>query len=165
MVAASLGTILKGRVCLVGVGNRQRGDDGAGSWFIERVQGRLPWPCVDAGVAPENRLEEVVRAGPDTILLVDALNFGAPPGACCLLESRGLQAGDLSTHAPSLALAAVYWQARLPVRIFVLGIQPASTGWRAALSPAVERALELLVKALSDGAGGNRDGTEAAVGR
>lgn len=165
MVAAGLWTILAGRVCLVGVGNRQRGDDGVGSWFIKRIEGRLPWPCIDAGMAPENRLEEVVRARPDTILLIDALDFAAPPGACCVLESRDLRGDGLSTHAPSLTLAAAYWQARLSARVFVLGIQPGSTGWRTALSPPVERALEVLAKALMDWSRNSRGGTAAAGGR
>ena len=69
----------------MGIGNRLAGDDGAGSAVAEALRGRTAACVIDAGIAPENHLEPIVRGEPDTILLVDAANQarrrGLRPGA------------------------------------------------------------------------------------
>lgn len=139
---------LLGKVCWVGIGNTQRGDDGAGPAFILRLASQ-GWQTVNAGVAPENHLEKVVASGPDTVFLVDAADWGGRPGAVQLLEPRDTAAFSLSTHALSLDLVAAYWAERLPqARIHLLAIQPASLEWEPALSPAVADTVDQLVHCL-----------------
>jgi hydrogenase maturation protease len=104
---------------------------------------------VDAGVAPENHLEKVVAARPDTLLLVDAADWGGRPGSLRLLAPDASGVGGLSTHALSLDLVAAYWAERLPaVRIHLLAIQPAALEWEAGLSPAVAKTVERLAQCL-----------------
>ena len=119
-----LGEHLAGRVCLVGIGNRLAGDDGAGSAVAERLAGRVAARIIDAGIAPENHLEPIVRDEPDTIVLVDAVDFGGEPGSVRMLDPGALSAGGLSTHATSLGMVHDYLRARSPARAVILGIQP-----------------------------------------
>lgn len=136
---------LLGKVCWIGIGNTQRGDDGVGPALIERLANQ-GWQTVDAGVAPENHLEKVVNTRPDTLLLVDAADWGGRPGAVQLLEPGDAAALSLSTHALSLDLVAAYWAERLPqARIHLLAIQPGSLEWEPALSPAVADTVNQLV--------------------
>lgn len=139
---------LSGRVYWLGIGNTQRGDDGAGPGLIARLADQ-GWQTADAGVAPENHLEKVVASSPDTLILVDAADWGGRPGQARLLSPRQLGSGGLSTHALSLDLAAAYWAERLPgLRIHLLAIQPASLDWDAGLSPAVAETIEKLAQHL-----------------
>ena len=141
--------VLTGRICVLGVGNRLRGDDGAGCVLVDRVSGQIDAVCLDAGTAPENLLEKVVRAEPDTVLLVDAARLGASPGSVRLFAPSALAAGTFSTHAPSLEMASDYIRSRCGAEVLVLGIQPASTGLCNGLSPAVADAVEDLGTALA----------------
>ena len=119
-----LAEALAGRVCVVGIGNRLAGDDGAGSAVAERVAGRIAGRVIDAGVAPENHLEPMLLDEPDTILLVDAVDFGGAPGEVRILDARALATGGLSTHATSLRMVRDYLSARSPARVVLVGIQP-----------------------------------------
>ena len=135
---------LKGKVCVVGIGNRLKGDDAAGPEFIDRLTGRCHFHCLDAGVAPENYLEKIVRIRPDTILLVDAMDFGGEAGSRRLFSADQVTGGGLSSHALSLRMTCDYLQQRISVRIFVLGIQPSQVKMNGPLSEAVRSAVEKL---------------------
>lgn len=137
-----------GRAAIVGVGNRLRGDDGAGSRVAERLEGAVGALVFDAETVPENYLGALLEAGVGTVLFVDAADHGAPAGACCLAPARDLAARGASTHAPSIALLAGLLAAR-GIDAWLLGIQPATTAPGATLSPAVERAVRETAAALA----------------
>ncbi|MFC1453034.1 hydrogenase 3 maturation endopeptidase HyCI [Verrucomicrobiota bacterium] len=143
-LAESLREIVKGAVCIMGVGNRMRGDDGAGPVLMDALAGRVDAHCIDAGTAPENVVEKTARLGPDTVLIVDALHFDAQPGDCRVFVPEDLPAGGISTHAPSLQLTCEYLRARIPVSVFVIGIQPQAIRLGDSLSSAVGRAVHEL---------------------
>jgi hydrogenase 3 maturation protease len=145
----ALGTALRGRACVLGVGNRERGDDAFGPIVVERLQGRTGALCLDAGVAPENFLEEAARAKPETVLIVDAADFGGAPGELRLLDPAALT-GGLSTHAASLELVAQYLAARTGATVRVAAVQGVSQRAGEPLSPPVARAAEELVERLAD---------------
>ncbi len=139
-----------GRVCVVGIGNRLAHDDGAGCAVAERLAGRVAGRVIDAGVAPENHLEPIVRAEPDTILLVDAVDFGGEPGGVRVLDPKETAAGGLSTHATSLGMVREYLSARSEARVLLVGIQPGRLGLGGGLSPEVARSVEAVVRRVVD---------------
>jgi hydrogenase 3 maturation protease len=139
---------LKGKVCVVGIGNRLKGDDAAGPELIDRIAGHSRFYCIDAGVAPENYLEKIVGIKPDTILLVDAMDFGGSAGSIKLFSADQVTGGGLSSHALSLRMTCDYLQQRISARIFVLGIQPAQVKMNEPLSEAVRVAVEKLADEL-----------------
>ena len=139
-----------GKVCVVGIGNRLAGDDGVGSVLAEQLAERVAGCVIDAGIAPENHLEPIVRAEPDTILLVDAVDFGGEPGRIRLLDPGSLGAGGLSTHATSLRMVHDYLAARSPARALLVGIQPGQLRLGEALSEAVSRSVEALASRLEE---------------
>lgn len=149
-IAASLQEGLTGRVCIVGVGNRQRGDDGAGPRLIDAKPPEAPGVWLDTGVTPENFLEPIVRTNPDTMLIVDAVAFGGLPGDCRLLDATELHSTAVSTHAGSLHMLSEYLSARIGARIRVLAIQPQRTGPSEELSEPVEKSVVELAALLSD---------------
>ena len=145
----ALRRLLAGRVCVLGVGNRTRGDDGAGSLVAERLAGRTDALVIDAGAVPENYLEKVARWCPDSILIVDAVDFGGAPGDLRLLTPQAVGPAGLSSHALSLQMGADYLKARTKARLALLAIQPADLRLRAKLSEQVAQAVEQAVEILS----------------
>lgn len=127
-----------------------RGDDGAGSWLTEQISGRVAADVTDGGVAPENYLEKVVRNRPDTVLVVDAVDFGGAAGEIRLLDSTAVRAGGLSTHALSLRMAFEYLTARCSASIVLAAVQPVSVGLAQDMSGPVRASVERLAKALRD---------------
>ena len=83
---------------MFGFGNRMWGDDGVGSHLAEALQNAAGIDAVDGGFVPENHLEAVVRTDPDTILLVDATDFGGVSGECRLLRGDDLAMCGVSTQ-------------------------------------------------------------------
>ena len=136
--------LMDGRVCVLGVGNRYRRDDGAGSLLAERLGQRTNTMVIDAGVVPENYLEKVARSHPDTILIIDAVDFGGTPGEFRILEVEFVGPSVFSTHALSLRMAADFLRARTRAHVALLAIQPSEMGLGAGLSEEVSRAVELL---------------------
>ena len=139
---------INGRVCLLGIGNRYWHDDGVGSYVAEAMESCQGFDVIDAGFIPENHLETVVRKNPDTILMVDATNFGAEPGEARLLYPDKVAYSGISTHAGSLRMLAKYLHARTQAPIALLAIQPADTSAGEGLSPVVTNTLESLVETL-----------------
>jgi hydrogenase 3 maturation protease len=142
--------LLTGRVCIVGVGNRYRGDDGAGPRLIDQHHSATSGFWIDAGVAPENYLEPIVRTNPEVVLIVDAVNFGGPAGSCQLLDPSTTASLGLSTHAGSLAILAEYLSARVGAQLKVLGIQPQRIDESDDLSDAVSRSVREMAAILSE---------------
>ncbi len=145
MKPSALERFLHGRVCIVGVGNRDRRDDAVGPLVVGLIAGRTRAAgVVDAGDVPENHLERVVGTAPDAVLIVDAVDLGAEPGAVELLGPEAIRDAGVSTHASSLALCADYIVRRTGASVALLGVQPADVGLGTNLSPAVaEAAVEI----------------------
>jgi hydrogenase 3 maturation protease len=140
MISASLQTIISqpGRTAILGFGNRLWRDDGAGSVLAERLSSRYPGaPIFDAGMVPENFLGKVAAAKPDTILLVDAGDFGGEPGECRLFGRGELSHTGISTHAGSPRMLAAYLEARTGAQAHLLLIQTGDTGVGRQLTPPV----------------------------
>lgn len=146
----SLRGLLTGRVCVVGVGNRQRGDDGAGPRLIDVRDRSTRGIWLDAGVAPENFLEPIVRTNPDTVLFVDAVAFGGVPGECRLIDATAIDTAVVSTHAGSLSMLRDYLTARTNARIQVIAIQPETIHAQEGLSQPVEESVRELAALLSN---------------
>ena len=149
-LTSALRDLLAGRVCIVGVGNRQRGDDGAGPRVIEARCPETRGTWLDVGVAPENFLEPIARTNPDTVLIVDAVNFGGSPGECRLMDVTAMHTIVVSTHAGSLSLVSDYLRARTGARVNVIAIQPKTIAAREGLSQPVEESVREVTAMLSE---------------
>lgn len=137
------------RPCVLGIGNRLRGDDAAGPMLCDRLQGRFGGTAIDAGVAPENHLEPVVASGARLVLVADAVDFGGEPGQVTVLAPDALAGAGVSTHACSPAMLCEYLTARAdePPTVRWLAIQPGRRD-PPGLSPAVARGLDRLAEGM-----------------
>ncbi|MFQ6067325.1 MAG: hydrogenase 3 maturation endopeptidase HyCI [bacterium] len=142
----TLANELKGRIVLLGVGNRIRGDDAAGPELIKILKKRLSNKgggifLFDGGEMPENYLLPVTDLKPNLVIVVDAVDSGSHPGTIRLFPIRQIPQGSFSTHRLSLRFLGSYLEKETQARIFVLGIQPKSVKLEEKLSPEVKKAL------------------------
>lgn len=138
---------------VLGVGNLDRGDDGAGIHAARRLRG-LRRVCE---VRDCSRLIDLWEDETD-VTVIDATISGAEPGTITRFDGLKdrLPADTFeSTHAfglaESIALARVL--ERLPARLVIYGIEAGSLGHGEPLTPAVEEAVKTLASTLADGAG------------
>jgi len=138
---------LKGKVIILGIGNTIRGDDGAGSILAKRIKGKVPFTVFDAGLSPENYLEKIVKVRPNTILIIDAVDFGGRPGEVRLFHYHQIREERFfSTHDISLELLINFLLKGGVKSIIILAIQPKETKFKNRLSKEVSLVLKNLKK-------------------
>ena len=137
---------LRPPVCVVGVGNPDRGDDGFGLRLAEWLRHHGAPDIILAERTPERWVGTLARGGFRTVLFLDAVRMGADHGAAVFLPSVEIVARypQVSTHAVSLGTLARLSETDGPTRVFLLGVQPRSLGPEADLSEPVRTTLRLL---------------------
>jgi hydrogenase maturation protease len=139
-------TRARARCLVIGVGNPDRGDDGAGPAVARLLQGTLP--AAVAVVAANGEATALVErlADADRAVLVDAAQSGAPAGTVRRFDAAAAPlphgSGGVSSHGFGLAAAIELARAlgQLPRRCVVYAIEGASFAAGAPLSPAVAAA-------------------------
>jgi hydrogenase 3 maturation protease len=154
----------QGRVCLMGLGNADYGDDGLGVRLAGAVSKRLDKPggrsgaleVIIAGTMPEGFVGRVAQEGFDHLVFLDAVEFGGAPGSVILLDAEQMAARfpQVSTHKISLGLLAKWVEASGTTRAWLLGVQPESLKAAQRLTPVVQKTVEVLEQLLSNISGG-----------
>jgi hydrogenase maturation protease len=142
-----------GRVCLMGVGNIDYGDDGFGVALSEKIKGRLKgsededrFSMITAGTMPERFIQTVAEKGFDHLIFLDAVEVGAEAGSVVFLNAEEIVSRfpQVSTHKISLGLVAKLIGGSGKTKSWLLGVQPGSVKMREGLSQEVETTLEIL---------------------
>jgi len=136
------------RVLILGIGNKMRGDDGAGSELAAQLAGRVNATVIDAEEVPENYLGPVIADNPEVLLILDAASMDAAPGSLAIIEMDNIAGSGLSTHSASLNLFLLVLQSEIQPDTFILGIQPQSIEFGAPISQPVSVAMEMIEKSL-----------------
>lgn len=131
------------KTVFIGVGNPFRGDDGAGIAVVRRLRAQVP-PGVKV-LEETGDGAELLEAwkGADCVILVDAVQSGAPPATIHRLDARTetlpVWFSHSSTHlfgvAEAIELARVMGD--LPAQLVVYGIEGLDFSAGTALSPEV----------------------------
>jgi hydrogenase maturation protease len=139
---------LRGRVCFMGLGNVDGGDDGFGVRLAEALARSGAPDVLIAGTAPEQLAGRCADTGFDHLVFLDAVDFGAAPGSVVFLNSQEMAARfpQISTHNISLGMLAKFIESGGMTRAWLLGAQPASLKPASALSPAIRTTLALLTE-------------------
>jgi hydrogenase maturation protease len=138
---------------VIGIGNILLRDEGVGvrvSMELERrlADGRLVAPpgtrVIDGGTLGLDLLPMLADAA--SLVLVDAVNLGRPPGTVVVLrgdEIEGTLAGHVSPHQVGVAdlVAAARLMGDMPRDSSLVGIQPAEIDIGLELTPLVEAAV------------------------
>jgi hydrogenase maturation protease len=138
---------------VVAIGNELCGDDGAGPAVAKVLAGTVPWEVLDAQTVPESFLMRIVNRRPATVVLVDAVDFHARPGAVDLLGASQLTGQGPSTHGPAPLAFLELLGMMHRCRAAVLAIQPKQTAPGQPLSAEVAKAVEFVTEAFRTLAG------------
>jgi len=149
---------------IVGVGNTLKGDDGAGPLVCQQLSGKVCAELIDAGTVPENYIQPIIKKAPQNLLIIDAIDFGAPAGTINIFKPEQLNSSVFSTHTLSPRLFADMVcrdikgvpQTRNSafggpnVDVYFVGIQPGQTQLGQPQSAQVSQAIQWLVRTLTE---------------
>jgi hydrogenase 3 maturation protease len=141
---------LTGRVVIVGVGNRMKGDDGFGPIMIDGLRGRVKVPLFDCGTVPENFLQPIRKERPQTVLVLDAADLSDRPGTLSVIEPMRWRGGGFSSHSISLKLFADLISQDTGAGVFLVAVQPKRLGLGEQMSPEVREGCRRLQRWLED---------------
>jgi hydrogenase 3 maturation protease len=158
---------LKGaeRLFVLGVGNRRKGDDAAGSLCIRllarevtrrkrsspsaggeesgrpRASPRKPpaleFQVLDAGETPENATGLIRDFRPTHVLIIDAALGGFQPGTINVIDKEKIGDEDISTHRIPLIHLIRYLEETIGCQVILVGIEPIELAWGKPVSPTV----------------------------
>jgi hydrogenase maturation protease HycI len=140
-----------GRIVVLGVGNPDKGDDGAGPAVAAALAARqaahpaLSVLIIDGRETPESRTSEIRRFGPELTIIVDAAVGGNAPGTVYIVERDKIADEGVSTHNISLLYLVRYLEESIGSRVIVLGIEPSSLELGASMSQEVRQAVDDIV--------------------
>jgi hydrogenase 3 maturation protease len=164
------------RLYVLGIGNRRKGDDAAGSLCVrllrkemarkKRRADRLPADSgrplrtlrkgvarevrvLDAGEAPENATGLIRELRPTHVLIVDAAVGGHQPGTIFVIEKEKIRQEDISTHRLPLAHLVRYLEESIGCRVILVGIEPQEVAWGKPVSATVRAAVSHLAAGLA----------------
>ena len=141
-----------GRVCLMGLGNIDYGDDGFGVRLAEALDAAGMPDVVVAGTTPDRFIGRVVDGGFDSLIFLDAVEFGGAPGSVVFLNAGEMAARfpQISTHKISLGVLAQWVEASGSTRAWLLGVQPQSLKPGALLTTTMQSTLDALAGLLGE---------------
>ena len=142
------------RLVVIGVGNRDRGDDAVGPIVCDRID-ELDLPDVEVIVFEGSVLDLPIHwSASDRVIIVDASEPAGKPGRITEvdgLSTRLVAPGQLSTHTIDVGAAIELARAldRLPAELAIIGIEGVEFEFGAWLSLAVEHAADVVLERFS----------------
>lgn len=136
----------------VGVGSVLCGDDGVGVRAAEIMRGLPHTPDVEVYEAGTALLElATVLEDRERVVIVDAIDAGAPPGEVFRLRPEQVRPQDtfpLSLHQLGLlhALDETYLRGRAPASVVIVAVQAGDLSVGTKLSPAVNASLPKILE-------------------
>ena len=107
---------------IVGIGNRLRSDDAAGSIVAQRLA-QAGFCSIDTESMPENYIGTIQRRKPKTLVIVDACDMNLPAGEVRRIDLSALYGGIITTHGLPVHFLLQKLQEVTP-HITFIGIQP-----------------------------------------
>ena len=143
---------LRGRVCLMGLGNTDYSDDGLGVRMAEKLESAGVPDVIVAGTMPERFIDGATSEAFDHLIFLDAVEFGAAPGSAVFLDSEEManRFPQISTHKISLGLMAKLVEDNGRTRAHLLGVQPESIRTGGELSSVARDTIDLLCELIID---------------
>jgi hydrogenase maturation protease len=142
------------RPIVIGVGNRDRGDDAAGPMVCDRLGAQMgsAAAAVRTFVCEGSILDLALHwEHDDHVIIVDAMQPGTRPGRIVTFDATTdplPTPGALSTHEIDVSVAVELARAigRMPAKLTLIGIEAAQTDWATEPSDPVDAAIDTVVE-------------------
>jgi hydrogenase 3 maturation protease len=136
------------KVYVLGLGNTDRADDGAGVIVAEALKKPFPSHSYSEHDGVEGTVLDLSERAEDLVVLfVDAANLGLRPGSVRVVEKEDIKQTEITTHRVTVALMASMLE-RAGKRSAVVCIQPKVIAFRQSISEPVAKAVESLIRVL-----------------
>ncbi len=137
---------------VIGVGNRDRGDDAAGPLVCDRLRARLGAGALVRTFVCEGSIPDLALhwQPDDHVVIVDAMRPGTDPGRIATWDATfdSLPTpGAVSTHDIDVSVGIELARAigRMPARLVLIGIEAVQVEWRTPPSAPVAAAIDAVV--------------------
>ena len=134
---------VKTLVC--GIGNRLRGDDGIGPVTVEYLMKEIEDKNIEflsCESSPENFLGVIERMRPEKLIIIDAVDFGKPPGTVEKIDIHTVKKFVSFTHKMPITLFLNYLRKKINFRIVFIGVQPKHLSFGKYMSSECKRAVK-----------------------
>ncbi|MCD5425212.1 MAG: hydrogenase maturation peptidase HycI [Methanosarcinaceae archaeon] len=139
------------RIVLLGIGNESRGDDGLGPYVINNINiTRDNFMLLNCGEVPESFTGKIIKFIPSHIILIDVAKMGLAVGAMRIVECSEIKGLGISTHQLPLNMFTDYLEKETGADIFLIGVEPKTTGFSMNISEKVKFSADLLIKDLTN---------------
>jgi hydrogenase maturation protease len=142
---------------IIGVGNRDRGDDAVGPLVCDRLRARPRAAASLRMFVCEGSILDLALHWDhdDHVIIVDAMQPGTEPGRILTVDATTEplpMPGAVSTHEIDVSAAIELARAigRIPAQLLLIGVEAAQTEWGTRPSPAVEAAIDAVVDDIVD---------------
>jgi len=140
----------EGRVYVLGLGNTDRADDGAGILVAEALKKRFPHFSFSEHDGIEGTVLDIAeRDERSTVIFVDAGDLGLGPGSIKVVRREDIRETEITTHRVAVALMASVLGAHQKESA-VICVQPGSIEFMGQVTDPVRRSVGLLVQLLTD---------------
>ena len=140
----------KRKVYVLGLGNTDRADDGAGTIVAEALKKRFPRFSFSEQDGIEGVALDISERGEAAVVIfVDAADMGAAPGTIRVIPSDRIRDTEITTHRVAVALMRALLEKGGNTAL-VIGIQPTVIEFRGKLSDSVRDAIGTLTDILAE---------------
>ena len=137
-----------GRVYVLGLGNTDRADDGAGILVALALKERFPSSSYSEHDGVEGTVLDISEKEEDaTVLFVDAADMGLEAGSIKVIPKDNIKETEITTHRVAVALMASILE-RSGKKAAVICIQPETIEFRGEVSKPVQASVQKVVDAL-----------------
>jgi len=135
---------LQGRICFMGLGNVDYGDDGFGVRLAEELIAAGVPDVMIGGISPDRWIGQIADFA--HVLFLDVVDCGGTPGSVVFLNCGELRARfpQISTHKISLGVLAKWVEMNGTTKAWLIGAQPESLKPSQELTPTMKATLRLL---------------------
>ena len=130
-------------IVFVGMGNRIKGDDGVGIYISQELEKWGNLKVITAENSIENYLGKINKQNVDSIIFIDAVDFGEKPGFSRFITVNKLTNTTTNTH--NLSLSTISQLLDAPFK-WVVGVQAADVGYGIGLSPQIKNTADSIIE-------------------
>ena len=139
----------RGKVYVLGLGNTDRGDDGAGVLVAEELKKLFPSYSYSEHDGVEGTVLDISeRAEELCVFFVDASDMKMNPGSIRIVKKDEIRDSEITTHRVAVALMASILE-RAGKKSAVICIQPKAIEFQGLVSDPVKSSVDRLVKVLA----------------
>jgi hydrogenase 3 maturation protease len=138
-------------ISIIGVGNSLRHDDAIGPYVCSKLNNSDKMQVLDAGMNPENVIDDVCAHNPKQIIIIDAANFGKDAGEIALVHKDQIPETSISTHMISLKVIAGILAEDTKAEIIFIGIQFKDVSLGEGMCEEVRKAGDEIVEKITKG--------------